>query len=272
MFASPDRESLSLRGPFAPSGGRTPPLGTLRAHLKRACDDFVPKVVNRPAALAAPPRPAARGVAVPRGRTRLRAARRRRAAASRPRGSSCPRSRSRGGRCRAEAERGAGADDLLLRRPASPVRAELEPAPGPTGRATTRPSRGGTGATASGRPSRTAACRSRRRSAPRSARGPTASRPGAARTPTRRASRCSASRGARPRCRSSHASHSGCAATCSAGDAQLLRRVTVSQRPSWRYACSRPSRDELGERRRLVIADAREAARSPPARRRRCRS
>src|SRR5581483_9943117 len=46
--------------------------------------------------------------------------------------------------------------------------------------------------------------------------------------------------------RSSHASHSGCAATCSPATRSSLGVFTVSQRPSCRYACRRRSRTSSG--------------------------
>src|SRR5579884_482374 len=46
--------------------------------------------------------------------------------------------------------------------------------------------------------------------------------------------------------RSSHASHSGCAATCSLAMRSSFAVLTVSQRPSWRYACRRRSRTSSG--------------------------
>src|SRR5581483_7106422 len=104
----------------------------------------------------------------------------------------------------------------------------------------------------------TAPCRSRRPSAPRSARAPTASRPAARRRPSGRASRCSASR--RP-CSAPILSREPLRARGNLllGGPQLLRRVDRQPEAGVPERVQPPLCGELRKRRRLVVALLREA-------------
>src|SRR5205823_14872572 len=185
----------------------------------------------------------------PRARRRPRAARRRRGAASRPRGSSCPRARS----LDAPFPAGSGTP-----RPPRPPRYEARSPPccrarasrGPTGRARIPPSRGGTAARARGPPGRTAPCRRRRPLPPRSARIPTACRPGGRRSSSGRGSRGSAN----PREPTLRLEPLGVGLDVLLRNAQLLGRVHRQPQTLVAVGAQAPRGRELGEGRRLVVA------------------